>query len=245
MRDQRKEFTRELHRARPADALLAALLCVGTLLSVTARADTVQFVGWGGSVAFAQQKAFFEPFERSTGNKVVVVDYNGGLAQVRAQVESKNVTWDVIDSVPADVVRGCDDGLFEPIDAAILPAAANGESATSDFMPGTLTDCGVGVDVWANVFAYDPSRFTNGAPKTVADVFNVAKFPGKRGLNRSPQANLEWALMADGVPPNKVYKVLATDVGVNRALHKLDTIKSNIVWWETGAKRHSCSPMGR
>jgi putative spermidine/putrescine transport system substrate-binding protein len=47
---------------------------------------------------------------------------------------------------------------------------------------------------------------------------------------------MEWALIADGVDPKDVYKVLGTPAGVDRAFKKLDTIKSSIVWWESGAQ---------
>src|SRR5260370_42639000 len=42
--------------------------------------------------------------------------------------------------------------------------------------------------------------------------------------------------MADGVPINKVYETLKTKEGVDRAFKKLDTIKSQVVWWEAGAQ---------
>jgi len=48
--------------------------------------------------------------------------------------------------------------------------------------------------------------------------------------------SMEWALIADGVDPKDVYKVLGTPAGVDRAFKKLDTIKKNIVWWESGAQ---------
>jgi putative spermidine/putrescine transport system substrate-binding protein len=44
------------------------------------------------------------------------------------------------------------------------------------------------------------------------------------------------ALMADGVAPKDVYKVLATPAGVDRAFKKLDELKPNIQWWEAGAQ---------
>ena len=37
--------------------------------------------------------------------------YNGGLAQVRAQVETGKVYWDIVDLEMADAARGCDEGL--------------------------------------------------------------------------------------------------------------------------------------
>src|SRR3546814_8102295 len=44
--------------------------------------------------------------------------------------------------------------------------------------------------------------------------------------------NLEWALLADGVPGDKVYSLLRTEAGVARAFAKLATIRDDIVWWE-------------
>ena len=42
--------------------------------------------------------------------------------------------------------------------------------------------------------------------------------------------------MADGVDVKDVYNVLGTPEGVDRAFKKLDSIKSNLVWWEAGAQ---------
>ena len=86
------------------------------------------------------------------------------------------------------------------------------------------------------MFAYDDTKFTDEKPATIADFFDLEKFPGKRGLRKNPKVNLEFALMADGVPADEVYDVLATDEGVDRAFAKLDTIKDQVVWWEAGAQ---------
>ena len=43
--------------------------------------------------------------------------------------------------------------------------------------------------------------------------------------------------MADGVPKEKTYKVLATDEGVDRAFRKIAEIKPHVVkWWTAGAE---------
>ena len=70
----------------------------------------------------------------------------------------------------------------------------------------------------------------------MADFFDLDKFPGKRGMRRGPKPNLEFALIADGVPAAEVYDVLSTDAGIDRAFAKLDTIKDSVVWWEAGAQ---------
>jgi putative spermidine/putrescine transport system substrate-binding protein len=89
--------------------------------------------------------------------------------------------------------------------------------------------------VWSTVYAYDASKMKT-PPTTVNDFFDLDKFPGKRGLRKSPKVSMEWALIADGVDPKDVYKVLGTPAGVDRAFKKLDSIKKNIVWWESGAQ---------
>ncbi len=199
-------------------------------------ADSLTIVSWGGAYTKSQVEAYHKPWEEKTGIKINSEDYNGGLAQVKAQVESGNVTWDAVDVELSDAIKGCDEGLFVEIDATTLPAAPDGTPATDDFMDGTLHDCAVGQIVWSTVFAYDQSKFPDNPPSKLADLYDLENFPGKRGLRKNPKVNLEWALMADGVPADKVYEVLGTEEGVERAFAKLDTIKSEVVWWEAGAQ---------
>ncbi len=150
-------------------------------------------------------------------------------------VEAGNVTVDVASLEYADAIRLCDEGVLEPIDIATLPAGADGTPAADDFLPGAVTECGVSTDIWSTVFAYDTTVFPEG-PTTAADFFDLEKFPGKRGLRKGAKAVLEFALMGDGVPASEVYGILNTPEGVDRAFAKLDTIKSNVVWWEAGSQ---------
>ena len=93
----------------------------------------------------------------------------------------------------------------------------------------------MGTIVYSTSLAYDAATLENG-PTALADLFDSAKFPGKRGLWKNPATNLEFALLADGVPVDQVYEVLGTPEGLDRAFAKLDTIKDSIVWWEAGAQ---------
>ena len=163
-------------------------------------------------------------------------DYNGGLAQIRAQVETGNVHWDVVDLEMADAVAGCDEGVLEPIDVSILAPAADGTPAAADFLPDTLAECGVGTTFYSTVYAYNAERLAGEAPSTMEDFFDLERFPGRRGMRRVPFVNLEFALIADGVPVDEVYATLDTPEGLDRAFRKLDTIKDQVVWWEAGAQ---------
>lgn len=214
-------------------AAVAATVC--SLASVAVAAEAITVVSWGGAYTKSQIEAYHKPFTTKKGIKVNSVDYNGGLAEVKAQVEAGNVIWDVVDVELADAVRGCDEGLLEKIDHGALPAAPDGTPATEDFLDGTLTDCGVASIVFSTIYAYDSTK-VKGKPAKISDFFDTKTYPGKRGMRKTPKANLEMALIADGVPAADVYKVLGTAEGVDRAFKKLDTIKKDTVWWEAGAQ---------
>ena len=198
------------------------------------RAITV--VSFGGSYARACVKGYHESFTAETGIKVNLEDYNGGLAQIRAQVEAGSVHWDVVDLNVSESVTGCDEGVLELIDPSILPPGPNGEPPAEDFLPETNTECGVGTLLFSTIYAYNPKTLRGPPPTTIADFFDLERFPGRRGMNRRPDANLEFALLADGVATERVYEVLSTQEGLDRAFRKLDTIKDQVVWWEAGAQ---------
>ena len=232
-------MTSPLHRIRIRPAVYAAALVLLTGLSWSQPAvggDSLTVASWGGSYARAFQKAQHEPFTAETGIDIRLESYNGGLAQIRAQVESGRVLWDVVDLDMADAARGCDEGLLEPVSSEDLAPAPDGTPAADDFFPGMLTECGVGMLFYSTVYAYNPTHLAGPKPTTIGDFFDLEKFPGRRGMRRSPLVNLEFALMADGVPADQVYATLATPEGMERAFHKLDTIKDYIVWWEAGAQ---------
>ena len=193
-------------------------------------------VSWGGAYTRSQVEAYHKPYTAETGIEIKSVDYDGGLTEVRRQVESAEVVWDVIDVELSDAIRGCDEGIFEKIPHTILPAGGNGMPVADDFVPDALQECAIGEVVWATVVAFDTTRFSGAPPRTIPDFFDLQSFPGKRGLRKSPRVNLEWALMADGVPTDEVYSVLDSPEGIDRAYRKLDEIKDQVIWWVTGTE---------
>ncbi|MDH3670802.1 MAG: ABC transporter substrate-binding protein [Gammaproteobacteria bacterium] len=216
-------------------------LAIGLFASSSAMAQTspqkeLTVVSWGGSYTRSQMLAYVEPYRQERREWVSMETYNGGLKEIREQVETANVVWDVVDFELSDLIRGCREGLLEKIDHRKLAAGSDGTSVTKDFIPGALTECGVGQTVWATVIGYNNKGFKGGRPTRLADFFDVQKFPGKRGLRRDPRVVMEWALMADGVAPNRVYQELETEAGQARAFAILDKIKTSIVWWAAGSE---------
>ncbi|ANW03028.1 spermidine/putrescine ABC transporter substrate-binding protein [Bradyrhizobium icense] len=213
--------------------IAGALAAIGSAMSALMplkpafAAEELRIVSWGGALQAAQRKAFFEPFTKATGIKLKEDEYNGELGKIRAMVESKTVSWDVVGGFNDWVQLLCDEGVIEKLDWKRLGLDR------SRFV-GTY-DCGVPAEMSGTAVAYDKDKLPNG-PKTIGDLFDLQKFPGKRGLWKQPRGNLEWALIADGVPIKDVYKVLNTPEGVDRAFRKLDTIKKDVIWWTSGAQ---------
>ena len=193
-----------------------------------ASAEELTVMATGGAWQAALHQAWFEPFAKKTGIKFNEQEYTGELGKIKAMVETGNVPIDLVTVETSTVLQGCDAGVLIRLDYSKI-------ADRSKFLPGTALDCGVGIDVYGDVLAYDTTVLKEG-PTSVLDIFDTKKFPGKRAMRKAPAQNLEWALMADGVPVADVYKVLGTPEGVDRAFKKLDTIKKDIVWWDAGAQ---------
>ena len=193
-------------------------------------------VSWGGAYERAATRALYEPFTEATGVEIGIESYNGGLAQIRSQVETGRVHWDVVDMETFDSRRGCDEGLLERLPPDLIGPGADGSPAAEDFADSTVTECGIGVVFYSTIFAYNDALLEGPRPTRVADFFDLERFPGRRGMRRSPLVNLEFALMADGVPKEEVYAVLDSPEGMDQAFARLDTIRDEVIWWETGAQ---------
>ncbi|HWL28910.1 MAG TPA: ABC transporter substrate-binding protein [Burkholderiaceae bacterium] len=215
--------------------LMGPALVLGLALGGNTQAqETLTVVSFGGAYGAAQKVHQIDPYMAKTGNKVLFENYTGGVAEIKAQVQAGKVQWDVVDIETIDLERACSEGLLEVIPRDILLPGADGTPAEKDFIPAALqNECGVGEIVWSTVYAYNNKTIGDKAPSTIQDLFDTTKFPGKRALRKKAQVNLEWALLADGVKAADVYKVLATPEGQARAFKKLDTIKKDIVWFDS------------
>lgn len=217
-----------------ASKIAGSALAILTLVSVVGAADPLTIVTWGGAYEASQKAAYFKPFTEQTGIEIVTVQYNGGIEELVEQVASGQRDWDLIDLNIADNIEACNLGLLQTIDHDDLPESLDGLAANDDFLPGMLPPCGVGQIVSSTVLAYNDEAFAGKKPDSIADLFDSGKFPGKRGLQRRPIAILEWALLSYGVPVKDLYELLSTPRGLKLAFRRLDSIKSDIVWWDDG-----------
>jgi putative spermidine/putrescine transport system substrate-binding protein len=173
------------------------------------------------------KEVFVEPFIAATGIAAQIQPWDGGIDQLRSQAKLPDNTWDLVMVDGDELGTGCSEGLLEKLDWSAI-------GGKDHYLPQAVSDCGVGATIESVVLAWDRDKFP--ATPGWADFWDVAKYPGKRGLHSGVRGNLEFALIADGVSPGDVYKVLATAEGVDRAFRRLDQLKPYIVWWHDDAE---------
>ncbi len=214
-------------------SLLVVLVCACPFKPAPA-ADALTVVSWGGAYEAAQQRAIFAPFTAQSGVEVNVLTYAGGTKSLVDRAAEEG--WDVVDMTESDALSACHQGLLHPLDHADLLVPARKTALRDDFPPGALARCAVAQNIYATVFAYNEKAFPGIKPTALEDFFDLERFPGPRGLQRSPDAILEWALMAEGIPVAQIYDLLSTGRGLDLAFRKLDDIRDAIVWWQTAGE---------
>ncbi len=217
-----------MRRSDLSAARLLFLLCAFSLQADAAERLTV--VSWGGAYEAAQRLAVFEPYEAMSDVEIEVERYDGTLEALIGRAEAEG--WAVVDMLEDEAIAACEAGLLLHLDHEALLAPSGGLSLEADFAPVGLRPCSIPQNVFALVLAYDDRVFPGVKPGSIEDFFDLESFPGKRAIAKSPDGILEWALMAEGVPPAQVYDLLSTDRGLRLAFRRLDAIRENIVWWE-------------
>src|SRR5580698_11477735 len=143
----------------------------GVILSQTAAAaDELTVMATGGAWQAALRQAWFEPFAKKMGITFNEQEYTGELGKIKAMVETGDVPIDLVTVETSTVLQGCDAGVLIHLDYSKI-------ADRSKFLPGTALDCGVGIDVYGDVLAYD-STVLKDAPTSVLDIFDAKKFPG-------------------------------------------------------------------
>ncbi len=225
--------------------IIKALLLLFFAVSVTTSSWAVVVVSWGGAYTESQKLGYGDPAAKKLGIPIDWVDYSGGLSEVKAQKAAGAITWDIIDVYAMDTIIGCDEGLFVEFDFdKDFPPAPDGTPASQDMFTTMPSKCAVGNILYSWTYAYHDEKIGSKKPKKIKDFFNTKKWPGKRGIYKSAMHNLEIALAADGVKPgkggSKIYEILETDAGLDRAFNKIKELctdpKGGCVFWSAGAK---------
>lgn len=185
----------------------------------------VRIATFGGTMQDTQAKAYFEPFEKLSGITVRAFPGSNPL-KIKAMVETGNVEWDMAQLSRGTILNLQRQGeYFEKIDYSLID---DGVGAEYRF------EYGLEMLVWSQVLAYRTDLYKGATPKGWADFWNAEKFPGDRamvGTGAGGWPELEFALMAAGVPADKLYPL-----DIDKGFASYDKIKKSVVkWWDTGA----------
>lgn len=204
-----------------ASALVGAVVALSA--APAAAQQTITISSWGGAYQKAQRQAWFDVVEKELGIKIKE-DTTSGIADVRAQVASGRPTWDLVQQGNYSCAILDKEGKVEKLDPAVVNV---------DGIPASMKGEGwIGNLVYSAALAWNDAKYKDKKPTGWADMWDSKTFPGGRTMRRSPVYNLEAALIADGVPMDKLYPL-----DVDRALKKLKEIRSNVtVWWASGAQ---------
>ncbi|VDC22334.1 ABC transporter substrate-binding protein [Pseudogemmobacter humi] len=208
-------------------ALLLGTSALGLGSRAEAQAKELVLVNWGGDAGTAYDKAYGQPFQAATG--VVVKQDGSGPTEgaIQAQVESGKPTWDLVDVDPFSAEALGKKGMMEPVDYAVVDR--------SKFREGFGWEYAASTYFFSYIIAYDATKFGDDPPKSMADFFDVEKYPGKRGLYKWGVGVWEAALLADGVAPEDLYPL-----DLERAHKKIADFKQHVVsFWGGGAESQS------
>lgn len=208
-------------------ALLGASAIALRGTPVLADSGKLVFVNWGGDAMTAYDSAFGKPFQESTG--VVVQQDGSGPTEgaIKAQAESGNPTWDIVDADPFSAESLGKQGLMEAIDYDVVDRDKMREGFGWEYSASAY--------FYSYVIAYDATKFGDNPPTGMADFFDVDKFPGKRAMYKWGTGMWEALLLADGVAPADLYPL-----DIDRAHAKLKDFKDNVIaFWGGGAESQS------
>ena len=174
-------------------------------------------------------QAFFSPFTAQTRIAIHSITWNGLLATLQDRARTGTAPdQSLVLMDNASMLLACRQGLLLPFNPEQVPDLVQGHERLDG---DAISRCGVGAFRMNLALAWDRSRIDS--TPSWADFWDVARHPGKRGLLRSPRGTMEIALLADGVAPGDIYRLLDSAAGLDRAFRKLDQLKPYVVWWAT------------
>ncbi len=153
--------------------LLIVALCGLSACDSRRQERELTVVGWGGSSQRAHRDAYWTSFVVHTGVALREDVWHGGIGVLRTKVQGGANDWDVVQVEVEELLLGCEEGLFEPIDWQML-------GGREQYLDIATNECGVGAMVWSQLFGYDAARMPQG-PRNWAEFWDVKRFPGRRG----------------------------------------------------------------
>ncbi|MFF0228629.1 ABC transporter substrate-binding protein [Streptomyces sp. NPDC004629] len=186
------------------------------------------YAGYGGSYQSSMKEAMFGPFAKQAGLTVKYTADANDVSKLSAMAKADRSQDDIADAQGPALAQLRSTGALAKLDTSVLNSAdlAKPDLATAYSVP---------------YYQFSHNIFWNAAKidgklASWADVWDVEKFPGKRGFQRLPWFTLEIALIADGVAIEKLYPL-----DVDRAFQSLDRIKPHAVFLDNNSLTNAVS----
>jgi len=203
----------------------------GTIVDGSLKGKTLTFASYGGIYQDGQIAAL-KDFVDKTG-VTLLNDGPTEIAKLQAQVESKNVTWDVVDTddLPPYVHCGT---LFQKLDFSKLDI--------SHIPPGQVGECSVPAMNYGIVIMYKNDTYKDNPPKDWKDFLDTEKFPGTRAIDGSGSpigALIEQAVLAEGGSAENM-----TKEDIDKGIAKIKALGPDTIYWKTGAESQQLAESG-
>ena len=181
----------------------------------------------GGVFDDVKRETVYEPFRKESGIEVVPVAAT--TAKLMAMMKSGQNELDLIDTGDSTLLELELSNYLQPV-----PYNEFKLTNPADIDPVVKRKFQVGSFIYAMVLGYNVKAIPKGSePKSWAEFWDIKKWPQRRTLPdmASGTPSLEFALLADGVPMNKLYPI-----DIERAFNSMSRIRSAIPkFWDTGA----------
>lgn len=195
----------------------------GTIVDGSLKGKTLTFVSYGGIYQDGQAAALKDFVDKS--GVTLLNDGPTEIAKLQAQVESGNVTWDVVDTADLPPYVHCGT-LFQKLDLSKLDI--------SHIPPGQVGECSVPAMNYGMILMYKNDAYKDNPPKDWKDFFDTEKFPGTRAIDGSGDpigALIEQGVIADGGTV-----VDMTPADIDKGIAKIKALGPDTIFWKTGAE---------
>jgi len=183
-------------------------------------ANTIGLAASGGMYNDVLRRIWTDDFSKQTGVKVNLSPATS-LALAKLQTVTDHPQWDLFELTGPQYELAVRQDLLLPIDTAIVDV----KSIPAQY----VKPYGIMYAVFNSCIAWDRKQVADARqPSGWADVWDTKALPGKRSLDpvNGGAGVMEIALLADGVPPDKLYPL-----DIDRAFRSLDKLgQQNIIW---------------
>jgi putative spermidine/putrescine transport system substrate-binding protein len=208
-------------RRQVATGLAAGLATLSAPRLLRAQQRVLYINSQGGSWEASARKNLFDPFTQRTGIEIRTAP-GASFAKLAMQARTNVYEFDIATINAPNVVQAMAANLLEPVDFNLFDRSA---------VPAELVfENAVGNHAYSTNICINTTKVPAGSMQSWPDFWNLQKYSGPRSLGRTLSQTIVFALLADGVPRDKLYPI-----DVDRVFRSLEKIKPQVrVWWTTG-----------